>query len=189
VRSKPVKNRAAWVAESKQLGNLVVRFPCRIVSRFPHQAIDAGARGFKQMRVTAAGNQRQCRVFQNASGGLDLSKNRMDVALDMVDPDQGDSLYQRQRLGVGNAHQQASDKARTASDGYCIDVAQLDAGLLDCAADNRDDGPQMLARGQFGNNTAVLAMHVDLRGDHAGKDDSACSNDSCRRFVTGTFNS
>ena len=49
-----------------------------------------------------------------------------------------------------------------------VDVLKLEIGLGKRFADDGNNLAKMFARGEFGNDAAVLAMDVDLRRDDAG---------------------
>jgi hypothetical protein len=61
------------------------------------------------------------------------------------------------------------------------------ARLAKSFADHRDDGPQVLARSQFGHHAAILAMCAHLGGDHGGKHGFAVFDDCGSSFVAGGF--
>ena len=62
-RRQPINHRAARIAKSEQLGDLVERLACGIVTRPAQQTISALGANFKQVGVAAANDQRQSRCF------------------------------------------------------------------------------------------------------------------------------
>ena len=53
--------------------------------------------------------------------------------------------------------------------------------------DDGDDGAEMLAGGEFGDHTAVLAVYGELAGDDGGEDARFAFKYGGGGFVAGTF--
>ena len=54
-------------------------------------------------------------------------------------------------------------------------------------ADDRDDLAEVFAGGEFGDDSAVFSVDVDLGGDDVGKDVTAVGDDGGGGFVAGRF--
>ena len=111
----------------------------------------------------------------------------MDVAFNVVDPDERHAGGEAQALGIGQPDQQRPDQARTHGDGDGRKVFQTGAGAQQGFANHRNDGAQMLPRSQFGNHAAVLAVHGDLRSHHAGKHGIAARHHGGGSLIAGGF--
>ena len=111
----------------------------------------------------------------------------MDVAFEVVDGDEGDVLRVGQGLGVGDADEQRSGEAGAGGDGDGVEIGEGDAGLGQGGADDGNDGAEMLAAGQLGDDAAVAGMGGDLRGDDRGKRAGAALDDGGGGLVAGGF--
>ena len=109
------------------------------------------------------------------------------MAFKVVDGDEGDVLREGQGLGVGDADQQRSGEAGAGGDGDGVEVVEGDVGLGEGGADDGDDGAEMLAAGQLGNDAAIAGVGGDLRGDDRGKCAGAALDDGGSGLVAGGF--
>ena len=89
----------------------------------------------------------------------------MDVAFEVVDGDEGKAGGEGKGLGVGDSDEQGSGEARAGGDGDGVEVGESDFGLGEGGADDGDNGAQMLAAGQLGDDSAIAGVGGDLRGD------------------------
>ena len=98
-------------------------------------------------------------------------------------------LFERQgeSFAVGDADEERADEAGALSDGDGVEIGERDFRLLERFADDRDDLAEMFAGGELGDDAAVFAMDVDLRGDDAGENAAAVGDDGCGGFVAGRF--
>ena len=95
-----------------------------------------------------------------------VEEDGVDVAFQMVDGDEGQIGGEGQGFGVGDADEQGAGEAWTGGYGDGVEVGEGDAGLGERGADDRDDGAEMLAGGQFGDDSAISGVGGDLRGDN-----------------------
>ena len=65
--------------------------------------------------------------------------------------------------------------------------AECDVGLGECGADDGNDGAEMLAAGQFGDDSAVAGVGGDLRGDDRRKRAGTALDDGGGGLVAGGF--
>lgn len=93
-----------------------------------------------------------------------------------------------QRLGISDADEQRADEAGALRNADGVDVVKLEVRFGERFAHNGDDLPKVFARGEFGNDAAILPMDINLRRDDAGKDFAAVGNNGRSRFVAGRFN-
>ena len=110
----------------------------------------------------------------------------MDVAFEVVDTDERKVGAEGQGLGEGDADQQSSGEAWAFGDGDGFEIAVADTGLVHGFADDGEDGAEVFAGGQFGDDAAVVGMD-ELRGDDVGECVAAAADDGCRGFVAGAF--
>ncbi len=117
---------------------------------------------------------------------LGVHKDGVDVAFQVVDGYEGEIGAEGEGLGETDANQQGTGEARTFGDGYGGEIGVGDARLLHGFADDGDDGAEMLARGELGDDAAVVAVD-ELRGDDVGQDFMAVADDRCGGLVAGAF--
>ncbi len=118
-----------------------------------------------------------------------LEKHGVNVAFQVVDWHERLAEFGGQDLAVRYSHQERTDEAGPLGHADSIDVSKIEARLEKRLAHDGNDLPQVLARGEFGNNAAVLAVNVELRGDDA-RQDLAPIHDDCRGgFVTRRLDS
>jgi hypothetical protein len=144
-RRQTVQHRAARVAESEQLGYLVIRLPGRVVPRSAQQTVSHGGRHLKQVGVAATGYQGQGRKFDLLPRQARLQQHCVDVALNVIDADQRQSSDQAHRLGIGNPYQQRPHQPGAGRHRDRIQVGPTQPRLLHRPAYHRHDCPQMLA--------------------------------------------
>ena len=110
------------------------------------------------------------------------------MAFQMIHADQRLSERERENLAVRHSNKQRPNQSRSVRHGHGVHILQRNVRLLDCFANDRNDLPQMLARGELRHHAAVLAVNLRLRRDHARKDSPAIGYDRRRRLVAGRFN-
>ena len=99
----------------------------------------------------------------------------------------GRLLREGEGLGVGDADQQRSGEAGAGGDGDGVEIGEGDVGLSERGADDGNDGAEMLAAGQLGNDAAVAGVGGDLRGDDGGERARAALDDGRGGLVAGGF--
>ena len=90
------------------------------------------------------------------------------MAFKMVDGDEGDFLRKGKGLGVGDSDEEGSRESWTGGYGDGVEVGKSDVGLREGGADDGDDGAEMFATGEFGDDSAVAGVGGDLGGDGRG---------------------
>ena len=125
-------------------------------------------------------------------GERDVHEDRVDVAFEVVDGDEWEVGAEGQGLGEADADEQGSGEARAFGDGYGVELRVGEAGALHGLADDRDDGAEVLAGGEFRDDSAVVAVD-ELRGDDVGKDlrlaagAVAVADNGCGGLVAGAL--
>jgi len=122
-----------------------------------------------------------------ARGEVRFEDYGMNVAFEVIHGDERFAEREGENFAVGHADDEGAGEAGALGDGDGVDFSESDFCLVERFAHDWDDFAEMLARGQFGNNAAVFAVDVDLRGDDAGEDAAAVGDDSGGGFVTGGF--
>lgn len=185
IRGKFVDHRSARIAKAEELRHLVESLSSSIVSSFAEQAIVIAFANLKQVRVSAARHQRQRGELDGRAALAGFHDHRMNVPLDMIHGNQRHMCGEAEGLCIGNADKKRPDE--TGPLGHCnrIDRRERDSSAPDGFAHDRDDRAQMLSRSEFGNDTTVLAVHVELRSHDRGQNSLAIFDDSSGCFITG----
>ncbi len=92
-----------------------------------------------------------------------VEKDGVDMSFKMVDGDEGNVLREGQGFGVGDADEQGAGEAGAGGDGDGVQVGECDLSLFECGSDYGNDGTEMLAAGQFGDNSTIAGVGGDLR--------------------------
>ena len=116
----------------------------------------------------------------------------MDVTFDVIDTDEGHSGGKAQTFGVGESDEQGANESGSNSDCDGGETFEAGIGALQGLANDGNDGAEVFARGEFGDDSAVSAVGGDLRGDDAGEDGIAAGgvaslNDGRGGFIAGGF--
>lgn len=177
-----IDNRAARITEAKEFGHLVVGLAGGVIARLAFEAVLAFAEAFEEMGVAATGNEREGRVFD-----IDAEQSGADVAFEMVNTDERYTFGVGERLGVGEADEKAADKTGALGDRDGGEVFEAGVRLFEGFADDRDDGADVLAAGEFGHNTAIALVNFQLGRYARGKDLRAIFDDCCGGFIARRF--
>ena len=92
-----------------------------------------------------------------------LQQHGVDVAFEVVDGDQWLFQGKRQRLGVAQANQQRAGESGPPGHRERVDACHGEPRLLDRLAHDRNNRPQVFARGELGNHSAVGPVSQHLR--------------------------
>lgn len=88
----------------------------------------------------------------------------MDVAFEVIDADEWLIKAEGESFGVGDADEQCSGQAGSFGYGHGVEVAERDGTACGSGraghgfANDEDDVAEMLARGEFWDDTAVVGM-------------------------------
>ena len=113
----------------------------------------------------------------------------MDVALEVVDGDEGLIEAEGEGLCVGNADQESAGEAWAFRDGYGVEVCESYVSAGHCLADDGDYVAKVFAGGEFGDDAAVVGVERHLRSDNVGESFASCTDDGGCGLVTGAFDS
>src|ERR1700759_3790707 len=116
-----------------------------------------------------------------------LQQHSVDVAFKVVDGDERLAEGPGQGLGVADADEQGAGEAGAFGDGDGVDFRHGDAGFAEGGIDDRDDGAEVLAGGELGDDAAVGGVDGDLGGDDVGELAAATLDDGGGGLVEGAF--
>lgn len=177
-----VNHRAARVAEAEEFGHLVVSLASSVVAGFAFEAVMALAEAFEDMGVATTGDEGQRGVLD-----INAQEGSANVAFEVVNTDEGNTLGISKGLGIGKAHEQTADQAGTLGDGNGGEVFEAGLRLIQSFADDRDDGAHMFAAGQFGYDATVALVNFELGGYARRKDFRAIFDDRGGGFIARRF--
>ena len=189
VLSEKVDDRAAGIAEFEQLGDLVEGLAGGVVAGVADVAVGpAGVvtLGEVEVRVSSADNQGQHWKLQVAVAVLPFFQQYgVDVAFEMVDGDERLVGSEGEGLGVAESDEQGTGEARALGYGDGVDGFVGLAGVFEGLAHHGNDGAQMFARSQLGDDASEGLVRGDLRIDDVGDQFFAGTNDGGSGFVAG----
>src|SRR5713101_1920876 len=198
-RGQLVDHRTARVTEREQSRDLVIGFAGRVVTSAAEAAVQESARGqvaiftsgldLIKQRVSPGNDQTDRRQFRCDSRDVRLQEYRVDMPFEMIHRDEWLTEFEGKDLAVRDADQQRADQSGPLRHADGVDFGEGKSRLRECFANDWNDLPQMLARGQLGNYPSIFAMDVHLRGDHDGQNVAAIGDDGCGGFVAGGFDS
>ena len=116
-----------------------------------------------------------------------LQQYGVDVAFEVVDGDERLAESPGQGFGVADADEQGTGEAGAFGDGDRVHVRHGDVGFAEGGIDDGDDGAEVLAGGEFGDDAAVRGVDGDLRGDDVGELAAAALDDGGGGLVAGAL--
>lgn len=182
VRSELIDDGSAGIAEAEELGNFVVSFAGGIVASAAEEAVAPAFADFEEVGVSTADDESQGREV--AAG---IHDGGVDVSFEMIDADEGLGGDEAEGFGVGESDEEGANESGSFGDGDGVEIRESALGAIERFANNRHDGAEMFAGGEFGYDAAVLAVSVELRGDDGAQDVAAVGNDRRGGFVTRGF--
>ena len=105
----------------------------------------------------------------------------------MVNGNRGDAECVSERARVTGAGHQCAEQAGAGGVGDELDVLQGLAGALQGLLQDERQAAQVVARGEFGDNAAVLAVQFDLGIDFVGEDAVGFAVECDGGFIAGGF--
>ncbi len=109
------------------------------------------------------------------------------MGLDMIDTDEGLAEGPCEGLGRGDADEEGADEAGAVADCDGVDHAKAEPGLRERLADHGDDGFDVGAACDLGDDAGVLLVQRVLAGDDAGADTHARLHDGGGGLIAGRF--
>ena len=94
---------------------------------------------------------------------------------------------EREAFRIADAYQQSSRETGALRDRNSVDRVITALSIAQRLPDHRHNSAQMLARGQFGHNSAVRLMSCNLGGDNVRDQLLARTHYGCRGLITGAF--
>ncbi len=159
-----VDDRSARVAEAEELGHLVVGLARRVVACLADQRHVAEGAHLVEGRVPAAREQGD--VGPCGAGArcvlVTAQINGQEVPVEVVDAYDGQAAAVGDRLGGREPDEQRTDEARPLGHGDRIHVVEAVGQGGEGPFEHRDDGTQVGAGGELGNDPAVGRVQADL---------------------------
>ena len=121
------------------------------------------------------------------SRGSVLQKHGVDVAFEVVDGDERLRERVGEGLGVSDADEERAGEAGAFGDGDGVELPHGHLGFAEGSVDDGDDGAEVLAGGELGDDAAVGGVDGDLRGDDVRELACAALNDGGGGLVAGTL--
>jgi hypothetical protein len=143
---------------------------------------------FEQVRMTAADHQGESRELDSAAGPPGFQDYGMDVSFDVIDRYERDTRGETQRFRISEADEQRPHEAGSDRRGYCSQVLEPGARPVERFPDDWRNGAEMLARSEFWNHSAVLAVCAHLGSDDRRKHVFAVFDHGGGSLVAGGFN-
>ena len=144
---------------------------------------------FGQERVAAGddqGHQRKLRLGTLAFARIE-QPGGLDVAVEVVHPDQRLALDIGQRLGEVHPDEQRAGQARSVGHRDGIDVGPGQPGILPGGVQDGHDPAQVGPGGNLGHDPAGRGMEGHLAGDDVGQDAPAILDECDARLVAARF--
>ncbi len=177
---------SARITEAKELGRFVEGFADGVVERAAKAEIVADAAHAEYLRMAAGREEKAVREW----GCVGESRGQR-VRLQMVHRHQWLAVHERDRLGHGQADDDAADQARPGGRGDTVEGGERDPRLVHCLGDDGIECLDMGAGGNFRYYAAKLGVFADLRKDDVRQNAALSVNSSLHygggRFVAGRF--
>ncbi len=142
------------------------------------------------MGVAAGDYEREERAGGWEGGGV-LHQHGVDVAFEVVDGDERLAQRPCEGLGVADADEQRAGETGAFGDGDGIQVFMPNiaphAGFAEGGVDDGDDGAEVLAGGELGDDAAVGGVDGDLGGDDVRELARAALDDGGGGLVAGAL--
>ncbi len=116
-----------------------------------------------------------------------LEQHGVDVAFEVVDGDERLAERVGEGFGVADADEQRAGEAGAFGDGDGVEVGKGDAGFAEGGVDDGDDGAEVLAGGELGDDAAVGGVDGDLGGDDVRELARAALDDGGGGLVAGAL--
>ena len=191
VGSQGVDPRAAGVAEAEEFGDFVEGLAGGIVDGVAYVAVvPGGVAVLRQIEVgvSAGDDEGEQRPGRGEGGGM-LEQHGVDVTFEVVDGDEGLGKRGGESLGVADADEQSAGEAGAFRNGDGVELLHVCPGFAKCGIDDGDDGAEVLAGGELGDDAAVRGVDGDLGGNDIGELACAALDDSGGGFVAGALDS
>ena len=158
----------ARITKAEEFGDLVEGFACGVINSAADESVRpcsvCWARK-EEVRVTAGDDEGEGLCIRRGGCGrcslAFLKEDRVNVAFEMINGDEGKVVGESEGFGVGDADEQCTSEARARSDGNGIEIGEVNVGFSKRGADNGNDGAKVLAAGELGHDAAVERVGRD----------------------------
>ena len=133
--------------------------------------------------VAAGDDERQERVL----GWIVGERRGVDVAFQVIHPDERQAVRPRQRLRERAAHQEGADEAGAVRHRDPVQIGQSETRLVERTLDDGHDHLEMAARRELGYDAAVRGVDGVLGGDDARTHAAAVLEDGRRGLIAGAL--
>ncbi|ABA52958.1 hypothetical protein BURPS1710b_A0840 [Burkholderia pseudomallei 1710b] len=175
--------RPARIAEAEQLRGLVERFAGGIVERLAERLVDADVAHAHQLRMAARHEQRDERKRRR----LGDEQRRQQMPFEVVDADGRLVPRERERVRDARADEQRAREAGPLRERDRVDVVAARAACGEHLFEQRQRAANVVARRELGNDTAVFAVHRDLRVKRVREQAALGVVEREAGFVAGAF--
>ena len=180
-----VDDRAARVAQTEQLGDLVVGLARGVVPR-PREDRDRLRREREDVRVASRDDEgREARRERTRGRPVEVEERGEGVPLDVVARDEGNAEAEGDPPPLREADEERADEAGAGRRDDETDVLEPGPRPFERLVQERREVRQVGARGDLGNDAAVAAVHVDLRRDDGRRDPAVLAEEGDGGLVAG----
>jgi hypothetical protein len=145
-----------------------------------------------QLRMPAGdeeGQNGECRRFVERIVGVAMQPVRVKVRLQMVHRDEWQSFAERRAFREVQPHEQRSGQSWPIRHSNGVQVLPPYVRVAERLFDDRRDGLDVRARGQFREDAAVLRVQIHLRSDHVRQNGASPLDNGRRRLIARCFDS
>lgn len=176
----------AGVGEIEQFGGFVEAFASGVIDGAAEHEMIKFSADMHEQSVAAADDEGKVRFEKLELGASPGNPRRIKMCFVMVDAVERPAEREGGGLGGLETGHERGGQAGALGGGEDIDLRNGDAGTGERGADHREEILEMLAGGEFGNDSTILGVESRLRGDDIGQD-FAIANDGGAGFVAGSF--
>src|SRR5688572_9098207 len=177
------QRRPARVAEAEQLRRLVEGLTGGVVPGLPQDPVAANPLHLDQEGVAT----RDLQGHEREAGGARLEGGRQQMALQVMDADDGYAPGVAERARYRGADQKRADETGPRGIRNAVNGLRFGAGLRQDRFDHRQEALNVLARGELRHDPAVAAVQLDLAEDAVRHEALFAVVERNRRLVTGGF--
>lgn len=188
VGGEAIHFRASGVGETDQLGDFVEAFAGGVIEGGAEDAVLKFVADLDEEGVTAADDEGDIgdKAVEASPGRIAFDPRRVEVSFVVVNSEKRAVEGEGEGLSAFEADHECIGQAGALGGGDGVEVARTDAGRPEGGMNHRGAVTQMLAGGEFGDDTAVFRVQRHLRCHDVGED-AAIPDDGGAGFVAGGF--
>ncbi len=177
--------RTPRIREAEQAPDLVERLAGGVVHGPAEVLVAEAAARDREERVAAGHDEGERRELRLLARGIRrvLEPRRVEVALEMVDPDERQLVDVREGLREVDPHEQRPGEAGPRRHGDRVDVRPAHPGVGPRLRQGGDDPPEMRTRRDLGNDPAGRRVERDLARDDRREDPPPVCDERDARLV------